>query len=145
MKHKGNTGLAMVVAIIIAIGMGIIAFIQYQITKVDSLIITTINSTQQIAKKINSQIKEEEDIGKVKLEPLVGLKEKGWIFSDANQSYHYKQEDKTVTSIYLDRQKGSVVYKIDCGSLMNEFLQIECSDELGGTGKDYISTGNVPW
>lgn len=144
MKHKAYTRFGMVIALIIAVCLGIIAFIQYQIAKTDSVIITTISNAQQVAKKVTAHVKDGNN-SEVQLSQLVDLKEKGWALSENNQSYEYKQDGKVVASVHLDHEKGSVVYKINCGSLINEFSQQECSDALDGTGKNYVSTDDVPW
>lgn len=141
--RNGYTRTGFALSLAAAIGLGYIAYLQYRLAQVDSIIATTIAGAQKAARtagKMKADGNESIELGKV-----AGLEEKGWALSDDNKSYELKEEGKVHASMTLDHATGKVVYKIDCGSFSSESAQQECSDILDGTGKNYVDSNDVPW
>lgn len=143
MQRKGYTRASLAISLVVAVGLGYVAYLQYSLAQVDSVIATTISGAHKAAKsasKLKTQGSEAIELSKV-----AEMEGKGWELSDNNQSYEYKQDGKIHATMVLDHKTGKVVYKIDCGSFKTEAAQEECSDVLDGTGRNYIATDQVPW
>lgn len=142
MQRKGYTRASLAIALVAAAGLGYIAYLQYELAKVDSIIAETIVGAHNAAKacklkRVGNKI--------VELCETPELEKKGWTLSADKQSYELKEDGKVHAVMVLDHVSGKVVYKIDCGSFKSEAAKQECSDTLDGTGKNYISTDEVPW
>ena len=141
--RNGYTRAGFALSLAAAIGLGYIAYLQYRLAQVDSVIATTITGAQKAARAAGKMKSEGNET--IKLSKVAELEGKGWALSDDNQSYEYKGEGKVHASMTLDHTTGKVMYKIDCGSFEDSAAQQECSDVLDGTGKNYINTDEVPW
>ena len=142
MQRKGYTRASLAIALIAVAGLGYIAYLQYQLKQVDSIIAETIVGAHNAAKacklkRVGNKI--------VELCETPDLEKKGWTLSPDKQSYELRENGKVHAVMVLDHVTGKVVYKIDCGSFHSEQAQQECSDVLDGTGKNYVATDEVPW
>lgn len=142
MKRKGYTRASLAIALVAAAGLGYIAYLQYQLAEVDSIIAETISGAHNAAKAC--RIKKDGNVT-VELCETPDLEKKGWKLSDDKQSYELAKDGKVHASMVLDHKSGKVVYKIDCGSFNSDKAQQECSDVLDGTGTSYVNTDEVPW
>jgi hypothetical protein len=143
MQRSGFTRVSLAISLTAAIGLGYIAYLQYRLAEVDSIIATTIAGAQKAAHKAGQlQASGDKDITLQKVAELEG---KGWALSDDNKSYEYKNNGTVYASMSLDSKTGKVTYRIDCGSFQNDGAKQECSDILDGTGKNYVDTNDVPW
>jgi hypothetical protein len=143
MMRNGYTRAGFALSLAAAIGLGYIAYLQYRLAEVDSVIATTIAGAQKAARAAGKM--KAEGNKDIELSKVAELEGKGWALSDDNQSYELKGEGKVHASMMLDHVTGKVVYKIDCGSFNGESAQEECSSVLDGTGKNYVNTDEVPW
>ena len=140
--HKGYTRASLAIALVAAVGLGYIAYLQYELAKVDSIIAETVLGANNAAKacklkRVGNKI--------IELCETPGLEKKGWTLSADKQSYELKEDGKVHAVMVLDHVAGKVTYKIDCGSFESEQAQQECSDTLDGSGKNYVATDEVPW
>jgi hypothetical protein len=142
MQRKGYTRASLAIALVAAAGLGYIAYLQYQLAEVDSVIAETIVGAHNAAKTCKLK-REGNKI--IELCETPELEKKGWKLSADKQSYELSKNGKTNAVMVLDHVSGKVVYKIDCGSFGGEKAQQECSDVLDGTGKNYVATDEVPW
>ncbi|MHB8100555.1 MAG: hypothetical protein ACYDD5_13325 [Sulfuricurvum sp.] len=142
MQRKGYTRASLAIALLAAGGLGYIAYLQYQLKQVDSIIAETIIGAHKAAKAC--KVKKEGNVT-VELCETPDLEKKGWKLSDDKQSYELAKDGKVHAAMVLDHKTGKVVYKIDCGSFEGGDAQQECSDVLDGTGKNYVNTDEVPW
>lgn len=142
MKRKGYTRASLAIALVAAAGLGYIAYLQYELAKVDSIIAETIVGAHNAAKTCKLK-REGNKI--IELCETPDLEKKGWKLSDDKQSYELSKDGKVHATMILDHVTGKVVYKIDCGSFSSESAQQECSDVLDGTGKNYVNTDEVSW
>jgi len=143
MKRDAYTRAGLALSLAAAIGLGYIAYLQYQLAKVNEVIATTIAGAQKAAKaakKLHDEGKSDMEISDV-----AELEGKGWELTDNNQTYEYKEEGRVYAQMYFDPKTGKVTYKIDCGSFDLDSAKEECSSILDGTGRNYIATDNVPW
>ncbi|MDP1784920.1 MAG: hypothetical protein Q8K81_05795 [Sulfuricurvum sp.] len=143
MHRNGYTRASLAISLIAAAGLGYVAYLQYSLAQVDSVIATTISGAHKAAKSV-SKLKAEGNAS-IELSKVTALEGKGWKLSENNQSYEYKVDGKVHATMTLDHASGKVVYKIDCGSFKESIAQQECSDTLDGTGRNYINTDEVPW
>jgi hypothetical protein len=142
MQRKGYTRASLAIALLASAGLGYIAYLQYELAKVDSIIAETIVGAHKAAnacklKRVGNKI--------IELCETPELENKGWTLSADKQSYELKEDGKVHAVMVLDHVTGKVVYKIDCGSFKSEAAKQECSDTLDGTGKNYVNTDEVPW
>jgi hypothetical protein len=143
MQRSGFTRVGMAISLAAAIGLGYIAYLQYRLAEVNSLIATTISGAQKAAQKAGKlQASGDKDIT---VQKVAALEDKGWELSDDNKSYEYKNEGAVYASVTYDPKTGKVAYRIDCGSFENDSAKQECSDVLDGTGKNYVDANDVPW
>lgn len=143
MQRYGYTRASLAIALLAAAGLGYVAYLQYSLAQVDSVIATTISGAHKAAKSA-SKLKAQGDEA-IELSKVAELEGKGWELSDNNQSYEYKEDGKIHATMSLDHVTGKVVYKIDCGSFKGDAAQEECSNVLDGSGKNYVATDEVPW
>lgn len=142
MQRKGYTRASLAIALIAAAGLGYIAYLQYQLAEVDSIIAETIVGAHNAAKACKLK-KEGNKV--IELCETPDLEKKGWKLSADKQTYELSTDGKVHATMVLDHKTGKVVYKIDCGSFKSEQAKQECSDTLDGTGKNYVNTDEVPW
>jgi hypothetical protein len=143
MQRSGFTRAGMAISLAAAIGLGYIAYLQYRLAEVNSVIAETISGAQKAAQKAGKlQASGDKDITLQKVAELEG---KGWELSDDNKTYEYKNKGAVYASMALDPKTGKVTYRIDCGSFENDGAKQECSNVLDGTGKSYVDTNDVPW
>lgn len=143
MMRNGYTRTGFALSLAAAVGLGYIAYLQYRLAQVDSIIASTITGAQKAARAAG-KIKTDGN-GTIELRQVVELEGKGWELSDDNKTYEFKDEGKVHASMTLDHVTGKVTYKIDCGSFGSDAAQQECSDVLDGTGKNYVDANDVPW
>ncbi|MDP3300744.1 MAG: hypothetical protein Q8S36_02125 [Sulfuricurvum sp.] len=143
MQRYGYTRASLAIALLVAAGLGYIAYLQYRLAQVDSVIATTISGAHKAAKSATKLKSEGSEV--IELSKVAEMEKKGWKLSDNNQSYEYKEDGQVHATMSLDHVTGKVVYKIDCGSFKTDEAQQECSDVLDGTGKNYVATDEVPW
>lgn len=141
MQRRGYTRAGFALSLAAAIGLGYIAYLQYRLAQVDSIIAKTISGAQKAAKEAAQQAKE----GKEITFNVEELEKKGWVLSKDKTTYEYKVDGKVHAMLKLDTESGKVLYQIDCGSFSDAFAQQECSDALDGTGKNYVDSNDVPW
>lgn len=145
MQRNGYTRAGLALSLAAAIGLGYIAYLQYRLAEVDSIIAKTIVGAQKAAKEAGKEVKDGKKNQELELINVAELEGSGWSLSKDKSVYEYKVDGKIHAALQLDKESGHVVYKIDCGSFSDEFAQEECSEALDGTGKNYVSTDNVPW
>jgi len=143
MMRNGYTRAGFALSLAAAIGLGYIAYLQYRLAQVDSVIASTVMGAQKAARAAGKMKAEGNE--SIELSKVADLEDKGWELSDDNKSYEFKDEGKVHASMTLDHITGKVVYKIDCGSFGDSAAQQECSDVLDGTGKNYVDANDVPW
>lgn len=143
MKRRGYTRVSLAIALAAAAGLGYIAYLQYQLAEVDSIIAKTVVGAHNAAKTAAKQ--QADGNGSVEFTKDDELEKKGWKLSADKQSYELAKDGKVHATMVLDHKTGKVVYKIDCSSFQDEKAQQECSDVLDGTGKNYVNTDEVPW
>jgi len=143
MQRSGFTRASLAISLAAAIGLGYIAYLQYRLAEVNSVIATTISGAQKAAQKAGKlQASGEKDITLQKVAELEG---KGWELSEDKKTYEYKNDGAVYAKMTLNSETGKVTYSIDCGSFQNDGAKQECSDVLDGTGKNYVDANDVPW
>lgn len=142
MQRRGYTRAGFALSLAAAISLGYIAYLQYRLGQVDSIIAKTLTGAQKVAKEAAQQAKEGKEIAF----NVDELEKKGWVLSPKDKTmYEYKVDGKVHAMLKLDTESGKVLYQIDCGSFSDEFAKQECSDALDGTGKNYVDSNDVPW
>lgn len=142
MQRYGYTRASLAISLLAAAGLGYIAYLQYQLAEVDSIIAETIVGAHNAAETCKLK-REGNKI--VELCEAPNLEKKGWKLSKDKQSYELSEDGKVHATMVLDHKTGKVSYKIDCGSFKTDEAKQECSDVLDGTGKNYVATDEVPW